>query len=118
MTTNYDTLLSQLLPTDIGTFEYPDLPGRGNFTGVVHLHGSFNSPAGALVATDSNLADAYMGTRAVGTLFLERLFDESAVLFIGYSLDDVLVRFLLKAQTATSKLYVGKLYRWLLARAA
>ena len=105
MTTNYDTLLSQLLPTGIGTFEYPDLPGRGNFAGIVHLHGSLNSPAAALVATDSDLADAYMGTRAVGTLFLERLFGASAVLFIGYSLDDLLVRFLLKAQTTTSELY-------------
>ena len=58
------------------------------------------------MATDSDLADAYMGTRAVGTLFLERLFDRSAVLFVGYSLDDVLVRYLLKAQTAASELYV------------
>ena len=106
VTTNYDTLLSQLLPTDTRTYEYPDLPGRGDFTGVVHLHGSLKNARGGLVATDSDLADAYMGTRAVGTLFLERLFDRSAVLFVGYSLDDVLVRYLLKAQTAASELYV------------
>ncbi len=106
VTTNYDTLLSQLLPTDSRTYEYPDLPGRGDFTGVVYLHGSLNDARGGLVATDSDLADAYMGTRAVGTLFLERLFEQSSVLFIGYSLDDVLVRYLLKAHTATSKLYI------------
>ena len=46
-----------------------------------------------------------MGTRAVGTLFLERLFDKNTVLFLGYSLDDVLVRYLLKAQTTMSELY-------------
>lgn len=106
VTTNYDTLLSQLLPTSTTTYEYPDLPGCGDFTGVVHLHGSLQDARVGLVATDSDLADAYMGTRAVGTLFLERLFDKSAVLFIGYSLGDVLVRYLLKAQTATSELYV------------
>ena len=106
VTTNYDPLLSQFLPTGATTYEYPDLPGRGDFTGVVHLHGSLNDARGGLVATDSDLADAYMGTRAVGTLFLERLFDKNAVLFIGYSLDDVLVRYLLKAQTAVSELYV------------
>ena len=105
VTTNYDTLLSQGLPPDTRTYEYPDLPGRGDFAGVVHLHGSL-SAQGALVATDSELADAYMGTRAVGTLFLERLFDKNAVLFIGYSLNDVLVRYLLKAQTRTSELYI------------
>ena len=106
VTTNYDMLLSRLLPADTRTYEYPDLPGRGDFTGVVHLHGSLDDARGGLVATDSDLADAYMGTRAVGTLFLERLFDRSAVLFVGYSLDDVLVRYLLKAQTAASELYV------------
>ena len=106
VTTNYDTLLSQLLPADTRTYGYPDLPGRGDFTGVVHLHGSLKDARGGLVATDSDLADAYMGTRAVGTLFLERLFGRSAVLFVGYSLDDVLVRYLLKAQTAASELYV------------
>ena len=105
VTTNYDTLLSQLLPTDTRTYEYPDLPGRGDFTGVVYLHGSLKDARGGLVATDSHLADAYMGTRAVGTLFLERLFDKCSVLFVGYSLDDVLVRYLLKAHSTTSKLY-------------
>lgn len=106
VTTNYDMLMSQLLPIDTRTYEYPDLPGSSDFAGIVHLHGSLNSPEGALVATDSDLADAYMGTRAMGTLFLERLFDQNAVLFIGYSLDDVLVRYLLKAQTTRSELYV------------
>ena len=106
VTTNYDTLLSQILPDDTKSYEYPDLPGRGDFAGVVHLHGSLNDARGGLVATDSDLADAYMGTRAVGTLFLERLFDKSAVLFVGYSLGDVLVRYLLKAQTAASELYI------------
>ena len=106
VTTNYDTLLSRCLPANTRTYEYPDLPGRGDFTGVVHLHGSLNTTDGTLVATDSNLADAYMGTRAVGTLFLERLFDKNAVLFLGYSLDDVLVRYLLKAQTTMSELYI------------
>ena len=72
---------------------------------MVHLHGSLNPTDGKLVATDSDLADAYMGTRAVGTLFLERLFDKNAVLFLGYSLDDMLVRYLLKAQTTMSELY-------------
>ena len=105
VTTNYDTLLSRCLPETTRTYEYPDLPGRGDFTGVVHLHGSLNTADGMLVATDSDLADAYMGTRAVGTLFLERLFDRQAVLFLGYSLDDVLVRYLLKAQTTKSEMY-------------
>ena len=106
VTTNYDTLLSQCLPENTRTYEYPDLPGRGDFTGVVHLHGSLNTADGTLVATDSDLADAYMGTRAVGTVFLERLFDKNtAVLFLGYSLDDVLVRYLLKAHTTRSDLY-------------
>lgn len=105
VTTNYDTLLSQCLQENTRTYEYPDLPGRGDFTGVVYLHGYLNTTDSTLVATDSELADAYMGTRAVGTLFLERLFDKNAVLFLGYSLVDVLVRYLLKAQTTTSELY-------------
>ena len=105
VTTNYDILLSQCLPANTRTYEYPDLPGRGDFAGVVYLHGSLDTTDGTLVATDSDLADAYMGTRAVGTLFLERLFDKNAVLFLGYSLDDMLVRYLLKAQTTMSELY-------------
>ena len=105
VTTNYDRHLSASLPPDVRVYESPDLPGDEDFTGVVHLHGSIAQEPSRLVATKSDFAGAYMQPLSSTLAFLHRLFTSKTVLFLGYSADDLLMQYVLRAARGRTDLY-------------
>lgn len=105
VTTNYDRHLSACLPGGTRFYEAPDFPGDGDFAGVVHLHGSVAQEPGRLVVTEADFARSYMQWNSPTLSFLHRLFASQTVLFIGYSLDDILMRYILRATETSTGIY-------------
>lgn len=109
VTTNFDdhlssAALSESVPIDdrwIG----PALPMGDRFTGVVHLHGSELRTPGELVLTDRDFGRAYLND-AWATRFLQKMFEKFTVLFIGYSLDDPIMRYLSLGLPSKTRRYV------------
>lgn len=97
ITTNYDDHLSSAASAagiDLGDrFEAPALPLGGSFSGLAHIHGSVMRPASDFVLTDRDFGHAYL-TEGWAAKFLQQVFTKYAVLFIGYSHDDVVMNYL------------------------
>jgi SIR2-like domain len=94
VTTNYDLHLSRALEgAGVEEFHAPALPMGDDFTGLVYLHGSLRQEPRRLVVTDSDFGRAYLG-EAWATRFLERMFAEFVVLFVGYSHNDLVMSYL------------------------
>ena len=106
VTTNYDRHLSACLPGGTRVYEAPDFPGDGDFAGVVHLHGSVGQEPGRLVVTEADFARSYMQWNSSTLSFLHRLFATQTVLFVGYSVDDTLMRYILRATETAAGIYV------------
>ena len=104
VTTNYDRHLSRDLG-EVGEYRAPALPVGDDFTGIVYLHGSVDQESRFLVVTDMDFGRAYL-TEAWATRFLERMFREFVVLFIGYSHNDTVMSYLARGLPRTSKRYV------------
>lgn len=97
VTTNYDLHLERELrvhcPTDPPAFRAPAMPLGDDFWGLVYLHGSADSDADSMVVTDRDFSKAYFHA-AWAARFLERMFSEYVVLFVGYSHSDVVMKYL------------------------
>lgn len=97
VTTNFDDHISSAAlaaSIELGDkWVGPALPLGDAFSGVVHLHGSVRRGASELILTDRDFGHAYL-TDAWATRFLQKMFDKFAVLFIGYSHDDPIMRYL------------------------
>ena len=97
ITTNYDNHLFSAATAagiDLGDrFEAPALPLGGSFSGLAHIHGSVARPASDFVLTDRDFGHAYL-TEGWAAKFLQQVFTKYAVLFIGYSHDDVVMNYL------------------------
>lgn len=97
VTTNFDDHLAHAAAAESiemgDKWVGPALPLGDKFTGIVHLHGSVLRPADELVLTDRDFGRAYL-TDAWATRFLQKMFDEFTVLFVGYSHDDPIMRYL------------------------
>ncbi|MEX1907675.1 SIR2 family protein [Janibacter sp. Y6] len=97
VTTNFDDHLAESAALqDIPVperWDGPALPIGDDFVGLVHLHGSVLGEARRLVLTDSDFGRAYL-TQAWATRFLLPMFQHFTVLFIGYSHDDPIMRYL------------------------
>lgn len=97
VTTNYDSLLVDYGPVDLtnGASKATTVYGRGNLepalegssARVIHVHGSQKADE-SLVLSTRDYIDAY---RADGRLaaFLQRLFSQYRVLFVGYGLEEL-----------------------------
>ncbi len=105
VTTNYDRLLSSGGCEGIREFTAPDLPGGEEFEGIVYLHGSVAQEPENLVVTRADFAQAYMGPHSPTLAFVHKLITSMPVLFIGYSTDDVLMRYVLQASRGRTELY-------------
>jgi hypothetical protein len=81
------------------------LPLGDSFTGIVHLHGSVLRAPHELVLTDRDFGRAYL-TDAWATRFLQRMFDSFTVLFVGYSHDDPIMRYLSLGLPSRTRRYV------------
>ena len=101
VTTNFDLLFERAArqvfdkDTKIETFDAPALPSGERFNGIVHVHGSINHFE-EMVLTDGDFGRAYL-TEGWARRFLVDLFDESTVLFVGYSHEDLILNYLARA---------------------
>src|SRR5260370_6828140 len=71
----------------------PALPLGDAFVGLVYLQGSVDKPAERLVLTDTDFGRAYI-TEGWARRFLQRLFSNYIVLFVGYSHNDIVMNYL------------------------
>ena len=93
------------LPEETPLYEAPNLPSEVDFAGVVHLHGSVGQAADRLVITATDFARSYIQQPSRTLVFLQQLFASQAVLFIGYSLRDTLMQYVLRAESPGAELY-------------
>lgn len=71
----------------------PALPLGSDYTGLVYLHGSVGRSPAELIVTDRDFGRAYL-TESWATRFLLPMFDRRTVVFIGYSHEDTIMRYL------------------------
>lgn len=97
VTTNYDDHLASAAASATiaipDTWYAPALPLGRDFAGLVHLHGSVCRPEEEIILTDRDFGHAYI-TDAWAARFLLPMFDRFTVVFVGYSHDDVIMRYL------------------------
>ncbi len=108
VTTNFDRHLTSVIEArgvEMEEYAAPALPVGSNFTGLVYLHGTLRQPPARLVLTDGDFGKAYLRD-AWAARFLERMFAEFSVLFIGYSHGDVVMRYLARALGPDGQRYV------------
>ncbi|MFE1083486.1 SIR2 family protein [Brevibacterium sediminis] len=106
VSTNYDEHLyaaADELSIELGDiFAGPAVPLGRNFTGLVYLHGRISGDLEDLVVTDEDFGRAYLfdgwARRFVTDLFLSR-----TVLFIGYSHDDAVMKYLARGLPPSTK---------------
>lgn len=105
VTTNFDEHLmnaAALAGIELGDrFNGPALPLARDFSGLVHLHGSVSRPTSELVLTDGDFGRAYL-TDGWARRFVHELFLQHVVLFIGYSHDDTVMKYLARGLPTTT----------------
>ncbi|MBP3400794.1 MAG: DUF4020 domain-containing protein [Selenomonadales bacterium] len=110
VTTNYDVMIEQAAEhmgfSNVKVYDAPALPLGDDIAGVIHLHGNVNENK-YMVLTDEDFGEAYL-TDGYASRFLIKLFEKYTVLFIGYSYNDVIVRYLTRAMIKyqTPKRYI------------
>lgn len=97
ITTNFDSHLSTVaaeeFPDRLQTYCAPALPLGDDFTGIVNLHGCLDGRLKDLVLTSKDFGQAYL-TSPWASGFLRDVFTNYVTLFIGYSHNDVVMRYL------------------------
>lgn len=106
VTTNFDLLFEHAareLGVPLLVHTAPALPLGNDFSGLVHLHGTIDPASGQrMVVTDTDFGQAYI-TEGWATQFLTRMFERYVTLFVGYSADDTVMRYLARALPADGK---------------
>lgn len=105
VTTNYDEHLNKAA-TDAGievgdVYHGPAVPLGRDFTGVVYLHGRASRPASEMVLTDDDFGRAYL-TDGWARSFVQDLFMNRTVLFVGYSHGDSVMKYLARGLPPTT----------------
>ena len=104
VTTNYDRCLSGCLPEGVDEYEAHALPEQDEFTGLVYLHGSVRQPSKRLIVTGEDLGRHYLVNQGAAR-FLRSMFRGMSVLFIGYSVRDTLMDYLVRGVNS-DRMYV------------
>ncbi len=100
VTTNYDQMIEQVLEEraiKVPVYNSPALPLGNDILGIVHIHGSVSNPK-YMVVTDEDFGKAYL-TEGYASRFLIKLFESYPILFIGYSYNDTILRYLARAMS-------------------
>lgn len=100
VTTNYDQMFEQVIDErgfSVPVFNAPALPLGDDINGIVHIHGNVNNPK-YMVVTDEDFGRAYL-TDGYASRFLVKLFESYTIVFIGYSYNDTILRYLTRAMT-------------------
>jgi len=98
VTTNFDqhfTAVADGLGIEAPTYTAPALPLGNDFEGLVYLHGACWARPNKIVLTDGDFGRAYL-TEAWASRFLYQMFLTYTVLFVGYSHDDVVMKYIAK----------------------
>lgn len=97
ITTNYDLFFEAAHEGVFGeepkTYISPALPLGNNFTGIVHVHGALDADQDGIVLADDDFGRAYL-TEGWARRFLRDVFENNTVLFVGYSHDDTVMKYL------------------------
>lgn len=103
VTTNFDTLFEHAARHfGVANFTvYPDPPARANWNGLVYLHGRMSSVPNddeleRLVLSDGDFGQAYL-TQGWAARFVATLFRDFTLCFVGYSIDDPVLRYMTAA---------------------
>lgn len=103
VTTNFDTLFEVAGSTySLPQFPvHPDPPGRSRWEGLVYLHGRMparpsEDDLDRLVLSDADFGKAYL-LEAWAARFVAALFRDYMVCFVGYSIDDPVLRYMTAA---------------------
>ena len=102
VTTNYDDNFAVAGVADDLHFEaWPSLPDLDHWNSVVHLHGRIRTSVGEpnglrLVLTRKDFGEAYLD-KGWAAEFVSKLLDRYTVVFVGYSMADVVLRYLTNA---------------------
>ncbi|HXH36256.1 MAG TPA: SIR2 family protein [Plantibacter sp.] len=108
VTTNFDLHLESaavsvgVSPADV--WHSPALPIGSDYAGLVYLHGSVHRPPDELIVTDRDFGRAYI-TEAWATRFLLPMFDKRTVVFVGYSHEDTIMRYLALGLPSNTRRY-------------
>lgn len=108
VTTDYDSHLSTAMheaKRSCPEYMAPALPMGDDFEGIVYLHGSLRQEPRHLVVTDADFGRAYLRD-AWAARFLERMFANFTVLFIGYSHGDIVMQYLARSLGPSSSRFV------------
>lgn len=113
VTTNFDILFEKAaahygLPSPT---VYPDPPTRNRWNGIVHLHGRMplqpsEDDLDQLVLSDGDFGQAYL-TQGWAAQFVAKLFRDYTLCFVGYSIDDPVLRYMTAAHAldGTQKMF-------------
>ena len=91
---------------NVKIYDAPALPLGDGVKGIVHIHGNVCEPV-YMVVTDDDFGKAYLSDGYVAR-FLVKLFESYPVLFIGYSYNDVIVRYLTRAMTKYNACFLAR----------
>lgn len=100
VTTNYDQMFEQVLEEKaikVPVYNSPALPLGNDISGIIHIHGNVSDPK-YMVVTDEDFGKAYL-TEGYASRFLVKLFESYTVLFVGYSYNDTILRYLTRAMS-------------------
>lgn len=101
VTTNYDQMFEQVMDSSVKIYDAPALPLGDDVSGLVHVHGNVNNPK-YMVVTDDDFGKAYL-TDSYVSRFIRMLFDSYTIVFIGYSYNDTIMRYLTRALSRDEK---------------
>ncbi len=109
ITTNFDTHFTSAAKAVFGSgriphYVGPALPPGPQFKGIAQLHGSLEHLQDRLVLTDRDFATAYMA-EGWAARFLVGVFTARTILFIGYSVTDPVMQYLMRALPASERSY-------------
>ncbi|HHQ4556177.1 TPA: SIR2 family protein, partial [Aeromonas veronii] len=101
VTTNFDTLFEKAEKSQPTIHQAP--PSRSRWNGVVHLHGRMPDSASEedldqLILSDGDFGQAYL-TEGWAARFVAGLFRDYTLCFVGYSIDDPVLRYMTAAHS-------------------
>lgn len=118
VTTNFDRLFQEADPQlhSYAPPRFPDLQRGDKFDGIVHLHGILPDPTAkpldevlGLVLSRRDFGRAYLA-EAWATRFVRDLLARHIVVLLGYSADDLPVRYLLEGLEVSKQIGSPRLY--------
>ncbi|WP_459502720.1 DUF4020 domain-containing protein [Bacillus sp. C1] len=107
VTTNFDqhfTSVIRDMNRDINIYYAPALPTGRAFKGLAYIHGNVEQEKENLILTDGDFGRAYL-TEGWARRFLVDLFSNYTVLFIGYSHNDPVMKYLATGLPPSTRRY-------------